>query len=425
MHEGDGDGIVWFRRMRAQRAKQAIDDSEGRLSGLRLTPADLKPAKDALEIARDFFGAHQFSKALKAAQKAETLATALDARFHRYQEAEEALRARVVSMRRLGLRTGNLESTLGTAEETVVSGLRENGIVVPNYDEARALLERTERDGHAVEKKAMRASDEILRAEVAIESLASMAGPAGPWVFSDIAGSALEQSLQDATEELALGNADGAGEIAQDITTMALRLKAQSAAALESLERMEAQLAQLRAEGILTAPLEGQMRMAREALESGLIEPAAAMATRLRGEVASLDAVYREATHGLADAELLYARLQREGFQSYEADAAMRDARRSIREGKYARGVDHVDRVLRAFARPANAREAHARALDETRTRALLLQGNGFGFFPETQEIIARAEREFQRGNLLESSEDLRIATVLLDRLGHGPRTKG
>ena len=236
MHEGDGDGIVWFRRMRAQRAKQAIDDSEGRLSGLRLTPADLKPAKDALEIARDFFGAHQFSKALKAAQKAETLATALDARFHRYQEAEEALRARVVSMRRLGLRTGNLESTLGTAEETVVSGLRENGIVVPNYDEARALLERTERDGHAVEKKAMRASDEILRAEVAIESLASMAGPAGPWVFSDIAGSALEQSLQDATEELALGNADGAGEIAQDITTMALRLKAQSAAALESLE---------------------------------------------------------------------------------------------------------------------------------------------------------------------------------------------
>ncbi len=36
MHEGDGDGSVWFRRMRAQRAKQAIDDSEGRLSTVLL-----------------------------------------------------------------------------------------------------------------------------------------------------------------------------------------------------------------------------------------------------------------------------------------------------------------------------------------------------------------------------------------------------
>jgi len=33
---------------------------------------------------------------------------------------------------------------------------------------------------------------------------------------------------------------------------------------------------------------------------------------------------------------------------------------------------------------------------------------------PDIQEVLTRAEREFQQGNFSGSSEDLRIATVLL-----------
>jgi len=53
--------------------------------------------------------------------------------------------------------------------------------------------------------------------------------------------------------------------------------------------------------------------MARDMLDRGLIEPAAAMALRLQADAKSIADQYQKATTTLADAELLYGRLQREG----------------------------------------------------------------------------------------------------------------
>jgi len=126
----------------------------------------------------------------------------------------------------------------------------------------------------------------------------------------------------------------------------------------------------------------------------------------------------------LADAEILYGRLQREGFHSYAADAALRDARRTIREGSYDRAIEHLERALQAFARRTNARASLGKDIEETRTRVRLLAGSGLSFLPDIQEVLGRAEREFLQGNYAGSSEDLRIATVLLDGVTHAPGPK-
>src|SRR5207249_1135638 len=115
---------------------------------------------------------------------------------------------------------------------------------------------------------------------------------------------------------------------------------------------------------------------------------------RPRKEVDVIGNAYRKATTGIADAEVLYARLQREGFHSYEADVALRDTRRSIREGNYARAIEYLEQALHAFARRTNAREALGRAIEETRKRVQFLRGSGLTVLPDIQEVLTRAEHE-------------------------------
>lgn len=423
MLDEKGTGIGFLRSTKARHAEEAIGHSEGLVTVLRLTQADIKPAEDALTIAKQFYGAHQYSKAVQAAKRAEALAIKLDDRFNGYQKAVKDLASQVESMKRFGLPTESLEAVLGRAEERILAGVWEDGAFVPNYLEARSLLDRATREGRDHQEKAEVASNRIFAAELAIEALSNLTTGPNPEGPARSAAADLEQTLHDATRELALGNAEGAGDIAKDLEEKATRLMRLSTDATKTLDATDEALANLRSEGVLTQALEDQVRMARDMLARGIIEPGSAMASRLRGEAKSIGDTSRKATTALADAEILYSRLQREGFHSYEADAALRDARRSIREGSYVRAIEHLERALQAFARRSNARAALAKAIEETRTRVRLMRGNanGLSFMPDIQEVLARAEREFHQGNYSGSSEDLRIATVLLDEVTRAP----
>jgi len=88
------------------------------------------------------------------------------------------------------------------------------------------------------------------------------------------------------------------------------------------------------------------------------------------------------------------------------------------------RAIEHLNRTQQAFARRSNAREALAQAIEETRTRVKLLGGSGLPLLPDIQEVLGRAEREFRHGNYSGSSEDLRIATVLMDQATKAPGPK-
>ncbi len=131
-------------------------------------------------------------------------------------------------------------------------------------------------------------------------------------------------------------------------------------------------------------------------------------------DTSRLSESHSQAVTALQDAEVLYTRLTQEGFRSYEADAALKDARRSLKEGNYGRALEHVERAHGAFVRRRNAREALAKALAETQRRVELIRVADFPMLPDVQEVLVRAEREFREGNYSGSSEDLQIATVLL-----------
>ena len=409
-------GRGFFRAGKARHAEEAIGRSEGLVTVLRLTQADLEPAEEALRAAKDLFRAHEFSKAPSGARRAESLAIALDERFAAYQRAREALRIRINELRRLGLHTEEFEAAEGRAEEKVGTAVLENGVAVPNYLEARIVLERAAQDGLALLMKANAASNRIFLAEMAIEALGDMNGITDPRAFAQGALVALEHSLEDATRELAVGDADGAMRIATEIESRAERLRA---AFLESgalLDRTERRLGELRAEGIVTERIERQLAYARSMRSKGVLEPCLEMARRLEEDAARLAESHARAVTGLQDAEVLYSRLVREGFHSYEADAAIKDARRALKEGNYVRALEHVDRAHGAFVRRRNAREALAKSLAETQRRVELLNNADFPMLPDVQEVLGRAEREFRQGNYSGSSEDLQIATVLLSQ---------
>src|SRR2546426_7797890 len=95
------------------------------------------------------------------------------------------------------------------------------------------------------------------------------------------ATSELEQSLHEATRQLALGDAEGATKVANEIDAKATLLKKLYVDTTKSFDATEAQMSYLRGEGVLTNGLEADIKIARDMIEKGLIEAASAMATRL------------------------------------------------------------------------------------------------------------------------------------------------
>jgi len=414
------EGFGFFRANKARHAEEAIGRSESLVAVLRLTQADLQPAEDSLRIAKDLFRAQEFSKALAAARQAETLAITLDERFAAYQRARKTLEIRAGELKRLGLRTESLQDALHRAQEKASTGSWENGAFLPNYLEARVLLERAADEGRALLMRANAASNRIFLAELAINALADEEGVRDPKAFAEGALVALEHSLEDATRQLAVGDIDAATRTASEIESRAERLRKAFREAGAILDRTDARLGELRASGIVTERIERQIAYARDMRAKGLLEPALEMSARLAEDANRLEEGHAKAVTGLEDAEVLYARLGREGFQSYEAETAIKDARRSIKEGNYTRTLEDVDHAHAAFARRRNAREALAKSLAETQRRVELMRAADFPMLPDVREVLGRAEREFRQGNYSGSSEDLRIATVLL---GQAPRS--
>ncbi|HYM40897.1 MAG TPA: hypothetical protein VEY12_12285 [Thermoplasmata archaeon] len=409
-----GDEVGFLRGGKARHAEEAIGRTEGLVAVLRLTPADLAPAEESLRIAQDMFKAHEFSKALAAARRAESLALTLDDRFNAYQKAKADLEIRIGELRRIGLDTSAYREALDRAREKLATGALESGTTVPNYLEARVILEHTAREGRDLLVRAHAASNRIFLAEIAITALGDLEGIEDPNAFAEGAVNALEHSLEEATRELALGHVDSATRIAAGLEARADRLRAVYRETGVILDRVDARLGELRAEGIITERIDRQVSYARDMRAKGLLEPCLEMAERLTEDASRLSESHAKAVTALRDADVLYSRLTREGFHSYEADAALKDARRALKEGNYARALEHVEHAHASFVRRRNAREALAKALAETQRRVELIRAVDFPMLPDVQEVLTRAEREFRDGNYSGSSEDLQIATVLL-----------
>ena len=107
MLEGSESSVGILRSSKVRNAENAIGQLEGLVTVLRLRQADIKPAEEALQVAKQLFAGGQYAKAFHAAKRAESLAITLDERFGGYQRAANALRVRIQSMQRVMRLSGN------------------------------------------------------------------------------------------------------------------------------------------------------------------------------------------------------------------------------------------------------------------------------------------------------------------------------
>src|SRR3990172_8389958 len=400
-----GNGLRFLKNSKARKAEEAIVRSEGILAVLALSPADMRAAEQALGIARDLLAREHFTGARDAALRAEAIAVALDERYRGYEKAVRSLGERMERMKDLGLPRDAPEAALTQAEARVAAGVWGGAGGVGEGGEA--------------------ASKAVFMGAVAIEELASIRGPPYPSLFSRGAVSSLEVGLEGAMRQLAERKFEQAVRIAGDIEARANRLRAAFIAANDGLTAAAAILAELRGQGGDTGRLTSQLSIVRDVLFRGVIEPASEMARALLADAQALQRAYRDAREGLPAAQARYTRLVREGHLSSEVDLAVRDARRAMRDGEYVRALRHGEDATGHIERIASEREGLARSLQENWARATAPE-EADAFLPDVEELLVRAEKEFQEGRYSESQEDLVVAKALLSPNHKGkPRRRG
>ena len=68
----------------------------------------------------------------------------------------------------------------------------------------------------------------------------------------------------------------------------------------------------------------------------------------------------------------------------------------------------------RALGKRLELRDRLARTIEETKRKVEQLRAIGTDYANDVEEMVLRAEREFENGDFATSSEDLKIATLLI-----------
>jgi len=406
-------GIGFLKATKARRAEDAIARSEAMIAVLRLGEIDLSVPEALVAGARRALEGRNYPHAIAAAKSAERIALILEDGYNAYAKALVELRARREEIDRFGIPVDGVDAAVERAEARIAVGVWEDGIEIPDYTSARAIVERAEREGKETVEKAAMASNAVFMAELAIEALVTVPGPKDRDVFEKGGADALESALEGATRRLALRDYDQATRVAKDLEARANRLRAQFIEATETLAATSAVLGELRDRGVSTGRLGSQLAIARDVLHRGVIDPAAGMARRLFEDARTLGDGHSKASTGIADATNRYSALVREGHLSASADRAIMDARRAVRDARYPDALRHLEDANEAITRGEADRESLARSLVDRRIR-ITVPANPAPFLSEATEILGRAEKEFKEGNYSGSSEDLVLATLLL-----------
>jgi len=98
-------------------------------------------------------------------------------------------------------------------------------------------------------------------------------------------------------------------------------------------------------------------------------------------------------------------------------DDPVDDAKRSLAQGQYDRATEQSGDARRALGKRQEVRDRLARMIEDTKRKVEELRAVGIDYANDVEEMVLRAEREFENGDFVNSSEDLKIASLLM-----GPR---
>lgn len=397
---------------RAERVDQFIEQTETFVTELDLRLADIVPAREALNAAKALYAVHDFSEALAQAKRAGTLAVALNDRFNSYMAAWAGLQDCLSELQEIGYPTEGFEAAFGAAEEAMALQVEEDGALVPNYLGATALLERVTEQARALLAQAREASREVFLATLAVEALSEPQPEHAPtWLALR-----LDELIEQATRELALGHATSAHTLAGEARRRAEAARAGDVRAKELLEEAAVVLERLRAEGPFADGLADRIASARESIAKGFLDPTSekTVVARLSTDVLSFAERYSRDRRVLERAGRVYARLRDVGCTSFQADESLSAARRCLGEGDWAGVRENLGRASQAFIRWRDERVNLARAITDFDQRVRLLKSCRLRLLPDVEEMLGRAKEELRSGRFSGANEDLLFATALM-----------
>jgi hypothetical protein len=379
-----------------------------------LTPlqADIKPAAEALNAAKSLYAAQEYSKAVAQAIRAGALAVSLNDRFNAYMAAWKDLQECREELRALDFPTDALENALKIADKEVARRVQEDGAAVPNYLGATAMLERAAAAARELVGHAQATSREIFLATLAVEALSeSQTAPvASPLTLR------LEEMVEQATRELALGHLPAASKIASEVKARADGILAGAAHLYETLDLASAILDGLGADGPIVDELAEKIVAVREALDQKLLDRTTglAVAQRVSGDIAAFAKHYPPARRLLEHADRLYAGLQVEGYRSVEVESTLAEARRALGAGDWTSLEESVQSASQAFVRLREERTVMQEAIHEVDDRVNVLKACRLRMLPEVEELLSHAKEEADHFRLSAAKAILLHANAIL-----------
>lgn len=377
---------------------------------LKLSRADVSAAETLLAHARQLAQSGDHTASAQVARRAAALASTLEDRYLAMRRARQSAAAALLRMREFGLPAPQLEAAIAEARNRAAGTAVENGVAVPNYLEARQVLERATATARGTIDHLEAAGAAIFAAQVAIDALREAEGDIDDRLFYEMLVRPAEAAFERATETLAMFRASDAIATAKAAEAMAQRSQADCAEARSARAAAERLLAEMRSEGAIALAADQLFEEGVGLLAKCKIHEAKETLIRSLREAARVADEFRRARSAISEtrAKIL------PGEIGEEAVHALRDADRALREGGYQRALELVNESTAAMARRASIREGLRGELREMRAKVEQLKAAKAGYARDIEEVLVRAEQEFTLGHFGTCSEDLRVANLLI-----------
>ncbi len=399
---------------RPDEALEAMGRAEAVLQVLRLSKVDLTAPTRLVAAAKTALGRKEFPEAEALAARAEALAANLEGRYRAAQKALNSVRALAARAKDIGVDPVEFHTAIGEARTIARQGILEDGATVPNYLQARVVLEAAITRGRTLIARAEAVANDVFTAELALDALKDANGEIERAEFERLVLTKGRALVLRAKDLLSRGELDAAAEAAKAAEEATKRARLDHEDAVRALSAAERTLADLRADGAVTVGPERIVEQGRAFLRHAKLAEAKDLLAKAEQEAERLSIDYRRATRSVEEAEGAIASVGRSGFVPEEVRTAVASARKALQEGRYVRAEDFAAECRRALGRQHEVRDRLARTIEETKRRVEALRADGAEYANDVEEMVLRAEREFENGDFVNSSEDLKIATLLL-----------
>jgi len=386
---------------------------------LKLSRANLKSADSVLKGAENELLRDSFEEAIDLARKAELIATTLESEYRSATEARDLLRKHSERLRELGVPDAEEQKALADVHARARATREMEGVAVPDY--AGALTVATEAASRAGARIALgeNAADKVFAAELAVEGAADGGGPALEAIHD------ARELLAKARAEVEQGHFELAATDAAVAEKIALGLADRRRKAKETLDSVEKLVLGLRIAGVAIAPVKRSLEMGKILLEKGKVSAASEVFSDAAQQAVSLGTRFREALDLMSRASAAIDGLKAEGLSTTEAEVSLNRAKSAVRMGNYALASACCEDVHLAGKQQREFRDGLRTLLDETKARLTSLRERNGAFVNDAAEMVQKAENEFARREYEATSEDLRIASLLLRPARDGKPREG